>query len=147
MFWLPFSPASSMIHFNLEFFQWVSKKQLLHLFQRDAAGWSYSIQLPRISLLQVISKDCCIFVEISARKTTHLKFRFCHGQSREYQLVKAVSDWSSNKDNNVTTVADFINFSTAIDRMKHHSILLYPPQLRLGGSALNCFDNYLYNRN
>lgn len=106
-----------------------------------------------ISLLPIISKllEKIVEEELSAfleeeNIFSDLQFGFRRGRSAEDLLVKAVSDWSRNKDGGLTTVVAFIDLSKAFDKVKHQDLLLTLQQCGIGGTALKWFASYLSDR-
>ncbi len=75
-----------------------------------------------------------------------LQFGFRHGRSTEDLLAKAVSDWSRNLDNGLTTVVAFIDLSKAFDKVKHQSLLVTLQQCGVGGTVLQWLASYLNDR-
>ena len=74
------------------------------------------------------------------------QFGFRPGHSTEDLLSVAVSDWSRNMDNGLSTVIAFIDLSKAFDRVNHQALLLCLQQCGVGGEVLNWLASYLSNR-
>ncbi len=106
-----------------------------------------------ISLLPVISKLLEKIVEgqlvsyfDKKRTLSEYQFGFRHGRSTEDLMAKAVSDWSSNTDNGLSTVVAFIDLSKAFDKVLHQAMLFTLQQAGVGGAVLRWFASYLSDR-
>ena len=106
-----------------------------------------------ISLLPIMSKLLEKVVEeqlvrFLKKKNTlsEYQFGFRRGRSTEDLLAKAVSDWSSNTDNGLSTVVVFMDLSKAFDKVLHQAILFTLQKAGVGGVVLKWFSSYLSDR-
>ena len=76
------------------------------------------------------------------------QFGFRSGRSTEDLLAKAVSDWSSNTDNGLSTVVVFMDLSKAFDKVLHQAILFtersFSPLTRRMNATHTCYTHTFY---
>ena len=94
---------------------------------------------------KVVEEQLVIF--LNKRNTlSEYQFGFRRGRFTEGLLAKAVSDWSSNTDNGLSTVVVFMDLSKAFDKVLYRAIFFMLQKAGVGGVVLKWFSSYLSDR-
>ena len=74
------------------------------------------------------------------------QYGFRKARSCSDLLVATIDDWHLAQDANKYTAIAFIDLSKAFDNVRHATLLLMLQKFGLGGTVLQWFFNYLFNR-
>ena len=74
------------------------------------------------------------------------QYGFRKARSCSDLLVATIDDWHLPQDANKFTAIAFIDLSKAFDNVRHATLLLMTQKFGLGGTVLQWFFNYLFNR-
>ena len=74
------------------------------------------------------------------------QYGFRKARSCSDLLVATIDDWHLAQDANKFTAIAFIDLSKAFDNVRHATLLLMLQKFGLGGTVLQWFFNYLFNR-
>ena len=106
-----------------------------------------------ISLTCIISKllEKIVCNQVSAFMTengvfSEYQYGFRKARSCSDLLVATIDDWHLAQDANKYTAIAFIDLSKAFDNVRHATLLLMLQKFGLGGTVLQWFFNYLFNR-
>ena len=88
-------------------------------------------------LMERVAKDALSTFLEEEHVLSDYQFGFRCGRSTEDLISLAVSDWSRNMDEGLSTVIAFIDLSKAFDNVNHQALLFSLQQCGIGGEALN----------
>ena len=74
------------------------------------------------------------------------QYGFRKARSSSDLLVATIDDWHLAQDANKFTAIAFIDLSKAFDNVRHSTLLLMLQKFGVGGTVLQWFFNYLFNR-